>query len=388
MKALFHFILFLFLSASAIARLKEPLSEFSRSVFSKEISFIRTDSSHGSYSTVIEYSEFLVVIELPMINAGGGVVKNLKQDLAKAERFLAFLENEYREKPVKYVLSSHWHLHSLSGITSFFKRGAKLVTAKTNWEYSITNGLLNDKDHYNENIIESTQDTTLLAETVFPISVIFLNDSYKNKPTRDYLFFYFPANKALHASCMCALNDIDFSLNPEFIYNNRIIDLEKTIKTHNLNIEYLFKLTGEPGTEKNTYKLPWFSADYFNEFLKRGKPADVIIKNLSEVRLDSLTLNKDNVLSYLIDKNIPGSLINALVYNFIKDKQYDKAVQWSQILNLYHIGNSDFLDTMGEAYYNAGNITMAQLISNQLVKLKPDFKNQFKIWKETHEREL
>lgn len=387
MKTFFPLIITLFLSSQSVAQMNSA-KEFSRSFFSEEISFIRTDSSHGSYSTVIEYPGFLVVLELPMINAGGGVIKNLRQDIPKAERFLAFLESEYQNKPVKLVLSSHWHLHSLSGITPFLKRGTKLVTAKANWEYSITNGLLDSTFSYSSQIISLTQDTTLLTETAFPISVIFLDESYKNKPTKEYLFFYFPENKALHASCMCALNEINFSQQPEFIYNNRLIDLEKAIKSHNLKVEYLFKLTSEAGIEKNTYKLPWFSASYFEEFLKRGKSSEVVIKNLSKVNLDSLTSEKDKIISYLIEKNIPGTLVNSLVYRFIKEKKYDEAVQWAQILNLYHIGNSDFLDTMGEAYYNTGNMIMAQLISNQLTKLKPEFQNQFKVWKETKEKEL
>ncbi len=387
MKAFFPLIITLFLSSQSVAQVSSA-KEFSRSIFSKEISFIRTDSSHGSYSTVIEYPSFLVVLELPMINAGGGVIKNLRQDIPKAERFLAFLESEYQNKPVKFVLSSHWHLHSLSGITPFLKRGTKLVTAKANWEYGMTNGLLDSTFSYSSQIIRLTQDTTLLTETAFPVSVIFLDESYKNKPTKEYLFFYFPESKALHASCMCALNEINFSQQPEFIYNNRLIDLQKAIKSHNLKVEYLFKLTSEAGIEKNTYKLPWFSASYFEEFLKRGKPSEVVIKNLSEVNLDSLTSEKDKIISYLIEKNIPGTLVNALVYRCIKEKKYDEAVQWAQILNLYHIGNSDFLDTMGEAYYNTGNMIMAQLISNQLTKLKPEFQNQFKVWKETKEKEL
>jgi hypothetical protein len=37
---------------------------------------------------------------------------------------------------------------------------------------------------------------------------------------------------------------------------------------------------------------------------------------------------------------------------------------------------------MGEAYYNAGFFEIAQQISNQLVKLNPEFTNQFKVWKD------
>ncbi|MBL0107092.1 MAG: hypothetical protein IPP52_07370 [Ignavibacteria bacterium] len=65
-----------------------------------------------------------------------------------------------------------------------------------------------------------------------------------------------PKNKCIHASCMCAMNEIDFTQRPEFIYNDRVTDLEKAIKSRNLEVENLFKLTAEYDKEMNTYKLP------------------------------------------------------------------------------------------------------------------------------------
>jgi hypothetical protein len=40
------------------------------------------------------------------------------------------------------------------------------------------------------------------------------------------------------------------------------------------------------------------------------------------------------------------------------------------------------MDTMGEAYYNAGDFSIAQHISNQLAVLNPNFTNQFKVWEQ------
>ena len=143
MKFIYTLLLALVVSTSLYAQSEK---QFSKTVFSKEISFVRTDTAHGSQSTVIEYPKFLVVIELPMIDEGGGRSTNLVEDIPKAERFLNYLKKEYNNKPIKYVLSSHWHLHSLSGITPFFNEGAILVAAKTNWEYSNKNGLFGKTD--------------------------------------------------------------------------------------------------------------------------------------------------------------------------------------------------------------------------------------------------
>ena len=358
--------------------------EFSRTIFSKEISFVRTDTAHGSQSTVIEYPTFLIVIELPMIDEGGGRSFNLAQDIPKAERFLNYLKNEYNDKPVKYVLSSHWHLHSLSGITPFFNQGATLIAAKTNWEYSVNNGLFDKTDTkaFEKQVIQVSKDTIILENTDFPISVLFLDESYTHKPTRDYLFFYMPKNKCIHASCMCAMNEIDFTQRPEFIYNDRVTDLEKAIKSRNLEVENLFKLTAEYDKEKNTYKLPAFNNSYFEEFKQRGTPMEAIVTGFASYDLNFIQSSKDSILCNLIAKKISAQIINATVYECIKQKAYNNAVHWAQILNLYQIGEVNFMDTMGEAYYNAGDFSIAQHISNQLAVLNPNFTNQFKVWEQ------
>jgi hypothetical protein len=386
MKLIYTLILALVGSTSLYAQSDK---QFSKTVFSKEISFVRTDTAHGSQSTVIEYPKFLVVIELPMIDEGGGRSTNLVQDIPKAERFLTYLKKEYNNKPIKYVLSSHWHLHSLSGITPFFNQGAILVAAKTNWEYSIKNGLFGNADTktLEKQVMHVSRDTTILNNTNFPISVLFLNETYSNKPTQDYLFFYMPKNKCIHASCMCAMNEVDFKQMPDFMYSNRVTDLEKAIKSRKLDIEYLFKLTAEYDKDKNIYKLPVFTKSYFEEFKQRGTPraaAEAKEVNIyKNYELSFLKLNNDTILHSLINKKIPSQLINSLVYILIKEKEFLKALQWAQVLNLYQIGEFDFMDTLGEAYYNAGDFAMAQNISNQLALLNPKFPNQFKAWELT-----
>jgi hypothetical protein len=379
----FMYTLFLALAASTSLYTQSD-KQFSKTVFSKEISFIRVDTAYGSQSTVIEYPKFLVVIELPMIDEGGGRKTNLVQDIPKAERFLSYLNKEYNNKPIKYVLSSHWHLHSLSGITPFFNQGAVLVAAKTNWKYSINNGLFGNADTKTaeKQVMQISKDTTILKNTNFPISVLFLDETYSNKPTKDYLFFYMPANMCIHASCMCAMNEIDFKQRPEFIYNDRVTDLEKAIKSRNLDVEHLFKLTAELDKDKKNYKLPVFNKSYFEEFKQRGTPMSKIVNSYKKYELNFLQLNKDSILHSLITntKKIPAQVINSLVYSLMKDKEFLKALHWAQVLNLYQIGDFDFMDTLGEAYYNVGDIVIAQNISIQLALLNPKFPNQFKEW--------
>ena len=387
MKLIYTFSIAFLATTSLFAQSEK---QFSRNIFSKEISFVRTDTTHGSQSTVIEYPKFLVVIELPMIDKGADRNNNLVQDVPKADLFLNYLKKEYNNKPVKYVLSSHWHLHSLSGITPFFNQGATLIAAKTNWEYSVKNGLFGETDTkiLEKQVVQVSKDTSILNNTNFPISVLFLDETYINKPTKDYLFFYMPKNKCIHASCMCAMQQIDFKQRPEFIYNDRVTDLEKAIKIRNLDVENLFKLTAEFDKDKKVYKMPAFNKSYFEEFKLRGKPMAEVVQGFMNYELQFLQTRKDSILHLLVAKKTSPQVVNSTVYACIKQKEYLKAVQWAQILNLYQIGDTSFIDTMGEAYYNAGDFEMDKHISNQLAKLNPDFKNQFKVWEQTKQNSL
>ena len=121
---------------------------------------------------------------------------------------------------------------------------------------------------------------------------------------------------------------------------------------------------------------------YYKEFIKRGKPRYEFLNDLAIHDLNYLQVSKDTILSVLLSKKISAEEVNSIVYICLEKKEYSKAVEWSHILNIFQIGNSDYIDTMGEAYYNAGSLEIAQQISNQLVKLKPEFINQFKVWEE------
>lgn len=378
-------ILLILISTEVVAQ----KNQFTRTSFSKEISFIRFDSAQAAQSTVIEYPKFLVVIELPMIEEGGGRSTNLEEDIPKAERYLAYLEGEYR-KPIKYVLSSHWHLHSLSGITPFFNKGAKLVTAKTNWKYSLDNGLMSGKDvtKFNKQLVTITRDTTLLSDTKNPIDVLFLDKSYTFKPTKDYLFFYLPASKTMHASCMCAMATIDFKQRPEFVYNDRVSDLEKAITTRKLQVDNLIKLSAEYDKETKTYKPVTFTNSYYSEFKQRGTPMHVIVKNYSKCSLEKLTLQRDSILHHLVDKKVSPGIINSAVYDCIRDKQFQNAVEWARILNLYSAGDNSYIDTLGEACFRAGDALMAQYYSKLLAQRDAKaFPDALKTWEKNKANE-
>ena len=134
--------------------------------------------------------------------------------------------------------------------------------------------------------------------------------------------------------------------------------------------------------QKKEYKLPVINGEYFDEYKKRGKPAELLISELSNYDFTTLKNDKTQIINNLIAKKTSAYYVNNTVYNCIKIKEYKKAVEWAQILNLYEINNPNYLDTLGEAYYNADEHLLAQNISDQLLKLNPKLSNPLKSWEE------
>lgn len=344
--------------------------QFQRTKLSPEISFIQLDSAKGVRSTVIEYPSFLVVIEVPVIDAGGNRTSNLTEDIPKATRYLNYLTAEYR-KPVKYVLSTHWHLHSLSGITPFFEHGAQLVVAKSNWQYSLKEGLLSEADanRFRKGVVPVTRDTLLLARSANPIEVWLLDETYRFKPTKEYLFFFLPKSKTLYASCMCAIDHVDFTQKPEFYYSDRVSDLDRAIRERKAQVEQLVKLGSEYDETTQAFRSPVFSRAYYAEFTRRGTPMHTLIRKYQDVGIRQLAEQRDSVVAALTEQRQAPWLINSVVYECLSTGEYDKAIAWGQILNLYHPGDLNYIDTLGEAYFQAGHRSMAEHYSRRLREL-------------------
>jgi len=361
----------------------QNVNDFNINNYENNIFFITMDTSHSSQTTVIEYPEFLVLIELPFIDEGAGKSTDLSEDIERAEEFIKFINDKFKNKPVKFVMSSHWHLHSLSGITPFFKQGTKLITTENNWQYSIDNGFLGtlNPNDFNSDILKINKDTTLLSETNFPIQVIYLDSTYKNKPTKDYLFFYFGNNKTLHASCMCALSDIDLDTRKDYVYSDRLTDLNRVITDRNLTVENIIKLGRSKNSDGN-YMTPVYSDTYMNRFMDKGKPMIQAVNEFTMISEENLIINRDSILNQIIIKKVSTQIINQAVYECIKLKEFKKAVALAQLLNLYSPGDLNLIDTMGEAYYNAGELALANYYNLLIIKKDPKFGGGIKVWEQ------
>lgn len=332
------------------------------------ISVITIGSTH---CTVIEYPKFLVVHEIP------NLPKNEQDDNPKTNPLITFIDSVYLKKPIKYILNSHHHSHSLSTITPFLEKGAKLITAKENIKRYDKRGLFGDKtsEGYSASIIQISSDTVLLSETKIPIEILYLKKSdYKSIPTETYLFFNFTQQKLLATSCMVYL--LDFNEKHGFkgtIYSDRITDVNKIIKDRNLEVENTLQLYNFR-FENEVRKLPIFSLSYLQNVIKHGWHRNELSEYFQNMSYEELATKQDSLLNFLVEYQVYSVITNRAVYELINKKEYQKAVALAQLQVLYRPDVPNFVDTLGEAYFNNGDMLKAKYFDKIIRKIKPDDK--------------
>jgi hypothetical protein len=238
-----------------------------------------------------------------------------------------------------------------------------LVTTEENIKRYNKRGLFGNKtsEDYAESIIQITSDTVLLTETKYPIEVLYLKKSdYKSIPTETYLFFNFPVQKLLATSCMVYLKDIDEKYGyMGIIYSDRLVNVNEIIADKNLKVEntlQLYKFRFENGLRK----LPIFPISYHQNVLEHSWHRWGLSEHFQNMSYEELTTKKDSILNYLIESDIYHIVLNHAVYELINKKEYQKAVTIAQILVTYEPGILNEIDTLGEAYYNNGQIDIVK----------------------------
>lgn len=364
-------------------------SDFLYSTGDDNRAVITMGSPRSAHCTVIEYPDFLVLHEIPKIpKTTSDSTKN-----NQINPLIAFIDSIYSHKPIKYILNSHSHGHSLSTITPFLENGAKLVTAQENLEYYYKKGLLGDKKsgYYSESIIPITSDTLLLTKTNNPIKILYLEKSdYPSIPTSTYLFFYFPKQKLLSASCMCSLKEFDQEKGYSgTVYSNRLVDVNKIISDKSLDVENVAQMYYFIH-QNNERKPPVFKISYLRDVLKNGWSREEFSEHLQKMSYNELTLKRDSLLNYLTENSIYSAIINHAVYKLIEKKEYSKAVALAQILVIYYPINVDYIDTLGEAYFNNNEIQKAKYYNTLLnrSKVKPNEEFGLSIWEKNRKERL
>ncbi len=189
---------------------------------------------------------------------------------------------------------------------------------------------------------------------------------------------------------MCSLKEFDKKKGYKgIVYSDRLLDINKVIKDKKLNVEnisqmYYFRY------KDSVRKPPIYSIAYLRKVLKYGWNRVELSKHFQKMSYNELTVKRDSLLNYLMANNIYSGILNHAVYELIAHKEYAKAVALAQILIVYYPNKINYMDTLGEAYFNNGNMAMAKHYNRLIERAKPKTNEEFglKIWKKNRKERL
>jgi len=322
--------------------------------------------SSASKSTIVEFNEYLVMIEVPIFDKGGGVT-TLVDDIAGGEKVLRSLKNYFPDKPLKYILHSHWHLHSISSITPFVKANAQIVSTKQNFDVMSKFMDANSVETNKASFIFVEGDSLVIGDEQNKIIAYrFEQKDYPSTPTKDYLYFYIPKHNCMHAACMYTKWMGD-PVDGKPVLSGREENLYAFIRAKNINPDFLIRLPNEKfeANDMQTYE-GLITAN------NTGIKSSEILKHY--LSLDALNLKekRDEIVKEALLKKIPASIINTCVYSELRRKELERALSFAHIQALMNPSDANAWDTLGEVYYFMGEYEVAKSYLNQKKKMFPD----------------
>ena len=90
-----------------------------------------------------------------------------------------------------------------------------------------------------------------------------------------------------------------------------------------------------------------------------------------------------------MDNSINSTIINHAVYELIAKKEYSKAAALAQILIIYSPNRINYIDTLGEAYFNNGEMDKAKYYNKLIERANSDnSKLGLKMWEKNRKERL
>lgn len=336
--------------------------------------FMYFDSSN-SKSTIVEFKDFLVMLEAPVIDLGGGA-KELKDDIAGGEKILRTIKKQFPDKPLKYLAHSHWHPHSISSVAPFLKNDVNIIT--TNENYAVLKTFVDSTllQKYYANIVYVGGDSLVVEDVTNKVVIYrFEQKDFPSTPTKDYLYFYLPKYNCMHAACMYT-KWFGEPVDGKPVLSGREENLYKFLKNRNLNPDYLIRLSHEKFEENDMQ--PYSGLADVNE--NGIKSADIMNGYLA-LSTDVLKNTRDEIIKNTVYKNIPASIFNSCVYSELRKKELERALQFAIIQSQLNPADPNSWDTLGEVYFVMGESKIAENYERQIKKMFPNFEGGGKsIW--------
>jgi hypothetical protein len=324
------------------------------------------DSSTAK-STIIEFDKFVALIEVPIKNEGGGAT-HLKDHTFGGEKVIAIITKHFPDKPLKYVLHSHWHPHSISSVKPFLAHGATLISTRTNFDRikSFVDSATIAKHKKQIQFVDG--DSLVIKDKHNSIVAYrFLQTEYMSTPAKEYLYFYFPKYFALHSGCMYAKSSGDLVDGRE-VLTDRQIDLNQFVLRKKLKVDNFVRLNGD----KHIPNCLQQGGD-FRHSMQNGITSAEISRTYLSINTTKLNEKQDSIAEMIVAKKIPLSLLNTNVYASLREKDLDRALAFAKLQVLVDPQNANGWDTLGEVCYLMGKKDFAYKYHLQRLKIDPTY---------------
>lgn len=336
-----------------------------------------------SKGTVVEFETFVALIEVPVADEGGGA-RRLDDHQADGEKVLRTLRLAFPGKPLRYVLSSHWHPHSLSALRPFLAAGTTVVTTRANFDR--LREMLGPQAPGAGPTPEGLQfiDTERFEIRDARNAIIahrFEKKDYPATPTDDYLFFHLPRYDALHCGCMYS-KWTGPPVDGRPLFTAREEDLQTFIVRSGLSVTQLIRLNREPnGTDE---RLPYAR---LAEVAAHGVRSQELAERYRPLTLDALRTRRAELVAKALAGGIPARTFNTLAYECAARKDLARAVEFATLQALIAPQDPNAWDSLGEMYYLAGEVDAARALEKTARAVDPEFKAGGEAaWKENLER--
>lgn len=318
-------------------------------------------------STVVEFSDFIALIEVPISNDGIGAV-NLKDHSEGGNRVLEFLKKSFPEKPLKYVLSSHWHPHSISSILPFISRKITVVTTRANF---VRLSEFVDSAAYREygNYVQFVDGDSLEIQDPSNriVAYRFTKKEYPNVPTQDFLYFYLPTNNCLHSSCMFQRLLGRVVYGKEMI-SSRVEDLHRFLETKQIVPQHVITT--------DTY---WdgadgmISGDTLQQMFRAGITMGSIESDIQHLSVETLTTKTDSLVKNYALNGVPVNMLGRAVTAALHEKDLTRGLALARLQALVNPSDPNAWDTFGEVYYFLGETGLARMYAWQSTRIDKNF---------------
>jgi tetratricopeptide (TPR) repeat protein len=303
---------------------------------------------YANKSVVGEFKDFIVLIEFP-------------ESDTLSYQVIDFLRLKFPKKPIKYVLHSHHHSHSISSFDPFIKK-TKANIVSTKYNYDFIKEITSDTVELKKRFIE--YDSIYMIQDNF--NSLELHALFQNKytvPTKEYNIFYFSRQQVLVQGCI-----FNKPLTYFEVINQRKKALREIIKDKKINAKFLIPTN----TSKANEFVDIIPIELFEQSFSKGIDAEKFCDDWQKFSVEYLLAKSDSIGTEI--KKIPRSFDYLVLSNYLIQlkKDFLRAIVLLKPLIKVYPNEAMLYERMGFCYENLGLNMEAILYYEKFISLSTD----------------